>query len=284
MKSTLLTFVALLFIFTITAQNLENSTLWKISGNNLEKPSYLFGTIHLTCNASFDEDAKKALDETTQIVLEIDMDDPALQQKMMGDMFMKEGKTINDFLSEEDYKIIDTFFLENLGISLKNMQNLKPFFLSTMLYPKMLDCPIQSYELELVKIAKTQEEEILGLETIEDQLLVFDTIPYQDQINDLLRTAKDKLKYDKENFSKMLKLYDDEDISKLLKMIIEDENYSFGKYQDVFLNNRNKNWISKIKSYSKDKPTFFAVGAGHLAGEEGVINLLRKAGFTVTAL
>lgn len=284
MKSILLTLATFLSIFSITAQDLEKSTLWKISGNTLEKPSYLFGTIHLTCNASFDEDVKKALDDTTQIVLEIDMDDPGLQQKMMGNMFMKNGKTLNDFVSEEDYKTLETFFLEYLGMPLKNMLNIKPFFLSTMLYPKMLDCPIQSYELELVKIAKTQDEDIKGLETIEDQLKVFDTIPYQDQINDLLKTAKDKLKYDKENFAKMLELYSDEDISELLKMVVEDKNNSFGKYHDVFLNNRNKNWISKIKSLATDQPTFFAVGAGHLAGEEGVINLLRKAGFTVTAL
>ncbi|MFS4483290.1 TraB/GumN family protein [Hyunsoonleella sp. 2307UL5-6] len=284
MKSILLTLATFLSIFSITAQDLEKSTLWKISGNTLEKPSYLFGTIHLTCNASFDEDVKKALDDTTQIVLEIDMDDPGLQQKMMGNMFMKNGKTLNDFVSEEDYKTLETFFLEYLGMPLKTMLNIKPFFLSTMLYPKMLDCPIQSYELELVKIAKTQDEDIKGLETIEDQLKVFDTIPYQDQINDLLKTAKDKLKYDKENFAKMLELYSDEDISELLKMVVEDKNNSFGKYQDVFLNNRNKNWISKIKSLATDQPTFFAVGAGHLAGEEGVINLLRKAGFTITAI
>lgn len=284
MKSILLALAAFFSICTTTAQNLENSTLWKISGNSLEKPSYLFGTIHLTCNASFDEDVKNALDETKQVVLEIDMDDPALQQKMMGGMFMKEGKTIKDFVSVEDYNTLEAFFSEYLGMPLKNMQNIKPFFLSTMLYPKMLDCPIQSYEVELVKIAKTQEEEVKGLETVEDQLKVFDTIPYQDQINDLVKTVKDKLEYDKANFAKMLKVYNDEDISELLKMVIEDKNYSYGKHQDVFLNNRNKNWISKIKAYAIEKPTFFAVGAGHLAGDEGVINLLRNSGFTVTAL
>jgi len=284
MKYKLFLSLALFTFLTINAQQLENTTLWKITGNGLEKPSYLFGTIHLTCDASFDDAINIALDETTQIVLEIDMDDPALQQKMMGDMFMKDGKTLKDFISEEDYTMLDVFFKKHVGMSIENMQNMKPFFLSTMLYPKMLDCPMQSYELELVKIAKQQQEEVKGLETIEDQLEVFDKIPYEEQIKDLLKTAKDDLKYDKANFAKMLEVYGDEDISKLLKMIVEDKNYSFGKYQDIFLNQRNKNWISKIESYSKDQSTFFAVGAGHLAGEEGVINLLRASGFTVTAL
>ena len=284
MKYKLFLSLALFTFLTISAQQLENTTLWKITGNGLEKPSYLFGTIHLTCDASFDGAINTALDETTQIVLEIDMDDPALQQKMMGDMFMKDGKTLKDFISEEDYTMLDAFFKKHVGMSIENMQNMKPFFLSTMLYPKMLDCPMQSYELELVKIAKQQQEEVKGLETIEDQLEVFDKIPYEEQIKDLLKTAKDDLKYDKANFTKMLEVYGDEDISKLLKMIVEDKNYSFGEYQDIFLNQRNKNWISKIESYSKDQSTFFAVGAGHLAGEEGVINLLRASGFTLTAL
>lgn len=268
----------------LNAQQLKNSTLWQISGNGLEKPSYLFGTIHLTCNASFDDDVKQALDNTSQIVLEIDMDDPALQQKMMGDMMMKGGKTIKEFITDEEYKILDTFFTETLGMSIKMMQNIKPFFLSTMLYPKMLDCPMQSYELELVKIAQQQDEEVKGLETVEEQLHVFDTIPYEEQLNDLLKTVKDNLAYDKGNFKKMLEVYESEDITQLLKMIVEDKNYSFAKYQDIFLYNRNKNWISKITTYAKETPTFFAVGAGHLAGEEGVIQLLRQSGFTVSAM
>ncbi|MGC6429443.1 MAG: TraB/GumN family protein [Jejuia sp.] len=279
-----LSLLAIISVLTINAQELENSTLWKITGKGLEQPSYLFGTIHMTCDASLDEDVKKALDDTSQVVLEIDMDDPALQQKMMGNMMMKDGKSLKDFVSKEDFKILDTFFTENLGMSIGIMQNMKPFFLATMLYPKMLDCPMQSFELELVKMAKAQKEEVKGLETVEDQLNVFDTIPYADQIEDLLKTVKDNLKYDKENFAKMQKIYDAEDISKLFKMIVEDEHYSFGEYQDVLLNNRNKNWISKIKAFASEEATFFAVGAGHLAGEQGVITLLRKAGFKVVAI
>lgn len=73
--------VAFISIFTSNAQQLENSTLWKISGNGLEKPSYLFGTIHITCDATLNDNVKKALDETSQVVLEIDIDDPTMQSK-----------------------------------------------------------------------------------------------------------------------------------------------------------------------------------------------------------
>jgi hypothetical protein len=273
-----------LSVFSITAQELENSTLWKIEGNGLENPSYLFGTIHITCDATLEGDVKKALDETTQIVMELDMDDPNIQMKMMKGMYLKDGKTLKDFVSEEEYKTIDSLFINNMGMSVKMMENVKPFFLSSMFYPKMLDCPMQSFELELTKIAKEQEEEIYGLETIEEQIKVFDDIPLEDQYADLIRMAENNLKDDKDIFAKMLKVYKEENITALLDMMDDDKNKTVSNHQDKLLNERNENWISKIGKYAKDQPTFFGVGAGHLAGDNGVINLLRDAGYTVTAI
>ncbi|WP_347922071.1 TraB/GumN family protein [Pontimicrobium sp. SW4] len=272
---------AFLYTLTINAQQLENSTLWKISGNGLEKPSYLFGTIHITCDATLDDDVKKALDETTQLVLELDMDDPTMQTKLMKGMYMKDGKTLKDYVSVEEYAAIDSLFTNQAGMSISMMQNIKPFFLTSMLYPKMIDCPMQSYEIELMKVAKEQNEEVNGLETIEDQLQVFDTIPYEDQVIDLIRMAKDNLAYDKATFSKLLDIYEKEDISAMLEMIDDDKNQTIAKHQDVLLKNRNNNWIPRIEEYSKEQSTFFGVGAGHLAGENGVIMLLRKAGYTI---
>ena len=276
--------VACLSLLTIQAQKLENSTLWEISGNGLEKPSYLFGTIHITCDATLSDDVKKALDETSQVVLEIDMDDPTMQTKMMSGMYMKDGKTLKDYVSEEDFRIIDSLFIKNIGMSVKMIQNIKPFFLSSMLYPKMMDCPMQSFEAELLKVAQTQKEEVNALETIEDQMLVFDEIPYEEQIADLLKMAKDNLEESKANFAKMLTVYKEENITEMLNMMDDDIESTFAKYQDKLLVNRNKNWISKITEYSKKQPTFFGVGAGHLAGETGVIMLLKKAGYTVKAI
>lgn len=280
--ATLFTFF--ISILSINAQELENSTLWKIDGNGLEKPSYVFGTIHLTCDATIEADVQKALDETSQVVLEIDMDDPTMLSKMMSGMHMKDHKTISDLVSEKDFAIIDSLLKKEAGMSLKIVQTMKPFFIISMLYPKMLDCPMQSFEQELIKIAKAQDEEILGLETVESQIQVFEDIPYEDQVLDLIRTAKDNLAYDKISFTKMLALYKNEDINGILAMMDDENNASVAKHQDKLLHQRNKNWISKIEEYAKDQPTFFGVGAGHLAGELGVINLLRNAGYKVTAV
>ena len=275
---------AFLSITAINAQQLENSTLWKISGNGLEKPSYLFGTIHITCDASLDEDIKKALDETTQLVLELDMDDPTLQAKMMGGMYMKDGKTLKDFVSDEEFTAIDSLFTNQAGMSINMIQNIKPFFLASMLYPKMMDCPMESFELELMKVTKEQNEEVFGLETIEEQLQVFETIPYEDQVADLIRMAKDNLEYDKATFADLLDVYKSENITAMLDMMDDETNQTTAKHQDILLKNRNIKWISKIEEFTKQQSTFFGVGAGHLAGEYGVIKLLRKAGFTVSAV
>lgn len=269
---------------SLLAQKLENSTLWKIEGSGLNKASYLFGTIHITCDATLENDVIKALDETKQIVLEIDMDDPDMQDKMMKGMYMKDGKTLKSIVNDEDYQAIDSLFTSKMGISVKMIENVKPFFLTSMLYPKFIDCPMESFEAELMKVAKEQNEEIFGLETIDDQINVFEVIPYEDQVKDLVRTAKDNMAYDKANFAKLLSIYKDENITDILNIMNDDNYSSVAEYQDELLDNRNINWIPKIKEYAEKQATFFGVGAGHLAGENGVINLLRQAGYTVRAV
>lgn len=265
------------------SQQLENATLWKITGKDLTKPSYLFGTIHITCDATLSEDVIEALDKTTQVVLEIDMDDPALQSKMMSKVFMKEGKTLKDFVNDEEYAMIDSLLIKNVGMSVKMLERMKPFFIGTSYLTKLIDCPMESFEAELVKVAKSQNEEVKGLETIEDQLQVFDDIPYEDQIKDLINSAKDNLASDKDKIKVLLEIYKSQNITKMFNVMLEDNSAS-AKHMDKLLDNRNTNWIPKIGLFAKEQPTFFGVGAGHLAGKKGVINLLRKEGYTVTAI
>ncbi len=263
------------------AQNNEKSLLWKISGNGLSQPSYLFGTIHITCDATLPEKVKVAMDKTDQLCLELDMDDTTLQTQMMGGMMMKNGVTMESLASKEDFKIVDEFLTKNLGFSAKMLNTLKPFMVSAMLYPKMMDCPMQSVESELMKIATTKKEETIGLETVAEQLDVFDAIPYQEQMDELIKTAKSDLNRDKKELQEMLDLYKTEDVAALIDFTKKSENVMVSKYDDQLLNNRNKNWIDRITKIAQEKPTFFGVGAAHLGGEMGVIYLLRKNGFKV---
>ena len=152
---------------------------------------------------------------------------------------------------------------------------------SAMLYPKMISCEMQSVEGELMKIAKEQKEETIGLETVTEQLNVFDAIPYQDQMNELVKTAKSDLDKDRNELNKMLELYKTEDVEAMYTFTQQSENVLTSKFDEELLNSRNQNWIARISKIADNKATFFGVGAAHLGGEKGVINLLRKYGFTV---
>jgi uncharacterized protein YbaP (TraB family) len=169
-------------------------------------------------------------------------------------------------------------------MSINMLQTVKPMMLNSMLIPKLMDCPIQSFEAELVKVAKEQKEEIKGLETIEYQLKMFDLIPYEDQAKELAKSAKDNLAKSKADLAKLVELYNQEKITGMLALMNEDQDNVMIKYQDQMFDTRNKNWIPEISKYAKEKSTFFGVGAGHLPGENGVINLLRKEGYTVKAV
>lgn len=283
MRYVLLLFTLFISLFS-NAQELEKSLLWKISGNGLNKPSYLFGTIHLTCDTSLDANTLNALEATEQLYLELDMDDKSIQMQMMKLMMMKDGAKLSTLLSPEDFKILDEFMKKNLNMSVKLFDSFKPFMISSMLFPKMLDCKSQSVESELMKITKEQNEEIFGLEKAEDQMKVFDEISYQDQADELLKTVKDNLEKDKKEFQEMITIYQNKDIEGMLKMMSDSDNKITSENQEILLNDRNKNWIPIMVKIMKDKPTFFGVGAGHLAGEEGVIKLLRKKGYKVEAV
>jgi len=116
---------------------------------------------------------------------------------MMQGVAMKDAKTIKELTTEVEYKLLNDFIQEQTGIPLTILNTFKPFFIHAMLYPKLHDCLSQSIEAELMKIAASQNEEILGLDTVQEQLNVFDEIPYKDQLKDLLNSAKDNMKKDK---------------------------------------------------------------------------------------
>lgn len=272
------------FSYFANAQKLENSLLWKISGNGIEKPSYLYGTMHAVCETNIDADVMQAFDETNQLYLEIDLDDPNLQAKMMGGVMMKDGVTISSLITEEESKIVDNFLKENIGLSLKMIDTFKPLMLTSMYLPKLLDCPMKAVDMELMKIATAQNKELLGLETIEDQLSVFDKIPYKTQVDEIVKTAKKNMADEKKEMNKMLAVYKSENIEEMLTLTQGSENKMFSDFSEDLLTKRNQNWIPIIEKTAKENPTLFAVGAAHLAGKDGVIKLLRKKGFIVEAV
>jgi hypothetical protein len=240
--------------------------------------------MHITCDATLNAATLKALDATKQVYLEMDMDDPNLQTEMMGGIMMKDGKTMSSMLSEDDFKLLDKVLTEKVGTSATMFNSVKPIMISTMMIPSLIECPPQSIEGEIVKIAGVQKEEVLGLETIQDQLAMFDAVPYQTQVEDLMRSVRDGFAADKKEILKMMEVYKSADLNAMLKMMDDSPNKLSSEFQEVLLTSRNKKWIPKIEEVAKAQPTFFGVGAAHLGGENGVIALLKKKGYKVEAV
>ena len=263
----------------------SNSLLWQVSGKDLKKPSYIFGTFHLLCkdDIKFSEQLKNSVAFADEIYMEMDMDDPSTMLSGLLYMNMKGGKKLKDLYTADEYQKVESYFRDSVGMPMMMLQSIKPYFLVAMLYPKMMNCKNASgIEEELMKMAKENKKEIKGLETIQFQASVFDSIPYEWQAKELLKNI-DSFSLYKHEFDTMLLQYKNQQLSAMEKLISKSE-FGGEKYDDILLNNRNKNWVAQLKNIMNKESVFVAVGAGHLVGEKGLLNLLKKEGYKVEPL
>ncbi len=260
----------------------DNTLLWEVSGNGLPTASYLFGTFHLLCkdDIRFSDALKRSVSNASVLYMELDMDDPAMLLGGLSMMSMKNGKKLKDLFTEEEYKRVELFFKDSLKSSLGFFQGMKPMMLTSLVYPKLMPCEtVTSVEDQLVKLAKESKKEVRGLETLAFQSSVFDSIPYKEQADELLKTI-DSLAKSKLLFDSMARAYKNQDMT-ALEHILTDDDFGMDENQDILLDKRNKNWVDQLKTIMHKEPVFVAVGAGHLPGKNGVIALLRKEGYTV---
>jgi uncharacterized protein len=266
----------------LKTNNNDNTLLWEITGKKLAAPSYLFGTFHLICkdDIPFGGQLKIAVQSVKEIYMELDMDDPAT---LMGGLFlmnMRGDTSLKSLYTEAEYKKVEAFFKDSLRTPLTMFQKMKPFFAMSMVYPKMLPCKTMSgVEQELMKLAKENKKEIQGLETMAFQAAVFDSIPYAQQAKELLKTI-DSLAAYKKYFATMARVYKKQELKEIQNLFTKSE-FGMEENQDILLDKRNKNWVKQLNVIMKKEPVFIAVGAGHLVGEMGLIELLRKEGYTL---
>ncbi len=269
---------------------LEKSLLWEISGKNISQPSYLFGTIHIIDADRYflPKGTLEAIDNTDIMVFEIDLADMEDMDQIMGLLMsaMMEGNvTIKDLVSEEDYAMISKHF-SDMGLPFMMLERIKPMFLSMMGgdidMGSLQSGEMTSYELKFGEMAKSKGMETAGLETMEFQMSLFDSIPYDDQAVMLVESIKSG-GGESDLMEKMMDTYTTQDVDALAEFITSESGDVAG-FEDNLITKRNHAWIPQIKKLSGDRPAFYAVGAGHLGGKEGVIRLLRQEGYTVQAI
>ncbi|MBP3757839.1 MAG: TraB/GumN family protein [Prevotella sp.] len=287
-----------LFVAALSAQA---QLLYKISGKDLKAPSYIVGTYHLAEVAFVDSipGIRQALADCQQVYGELDMSsmaNPENIMKMQQAMMLPEGKTLDKLLSADEMSRLNAYMNSLLGMDMTNpmvaqqMGRLTPQALSTqfslLTYMKKhagFD-PQNPFDGYFQKVAQEQGKGIGGLETLDLQIKVLFHSMSLERQKQLLMCLVDNQEF-------MDKLADDvirAFYSQNLEGLKEAMDRKMGNACDntpeedaALIGNRNADWLTKMPAIMAAHPTFFAVGAGHLPGEKGVLNLLRQAGYTV---
>lgn len=280
MKKVICFVVTFLFVQLGMAQE-EKTLLWRVSGNGLASPSYIFGTIHLICPADYvwTDKMQKALESCNKVCFEMDMDDPATMSAATEGFMADKGKKMKDYFKPADYTALKKFMHDSMGVDIVLFQGMKPIALESIISMKSVPCnDAISYEEKIMGKAKEEHKEVLGLEAASEQISALDSTPPDSVAAEIMELVSNFTKSRLE-FSEMVNAYKVQDLKLLYKKIAAAE--GMGNNIGVLLNDRNKRWIPRMKQKMAGNAVFFAVGAGHLAGDKGVLSLLKQAGFTV---
>jgi uncharacterized protein YbaP (TraB family) len=271
--------VAILATGLLGAQSLENTMLWRLERANMPH-AYLFGTIHVLPQNEFKMPQKvvDALKDSKKLVMELDFSNPRMQEEMMEGSLMSDGSTLDAYFSPHEFDQLGAVLKATSGIPIEMVKSYKPFVLSTMLIGRFIDGPPASFELSLLQMAAKEGLTVGGLETIAEQLAIFDRIPYQKQADDL-RDLLNNEEQRRSLYASMVAMYRKESPDELLSVLMRE--IPDAEEQNALVFDRNALWIDRIHQLTAEDPVFIAVGAGHLAGPRGLISLLGRSGFEV---
>lgn len=284
---------AVLFICVALSANAQ--LLWKVSGNGLTAPSYVMGTHHLAPFSIMDSIAglRQAMRETQQVYGELKMSElesPATMQLMQKSMMIDSDTTLTTLFSPEDFATVNKFCKENMMTDLTMAPKLKPAFLLNnvvvMAYVKHVGKfnPQEQLDTFFQSQASKNGKKVDGLETPEFQFnLLFNGASLQRQAQ-LLMCTINNIDSEVETLKKLTDAYMRQDLSTMLEISEKRKGNQCDPLpgeEDAMIFNRNKAWAEKLPAIMKAAPTFVAVGALHLPGEKGLLNSLKKQGYTV---
>ncbi|MFD2823777.1 TraB/GumN family protein [Lacinutrix iliipiscaria] len=270
-----------LLSFSTNAQDTSKyQLLWKIEGLNSKKPSYLFGTMHLDDSRAFNfSDAVfPAMKSSEKFALEVQPDSLILQ--MASQKFETKAHLVfKELMSEEEYKQLEDRFFEVNGFTLEESDIDDPDALLAMFEPdeEKDDDKARFVDLHLLAHAKTMQKQIIGLENIDNQMNHFAKLSKDEKRETLLEIVEYDIDTYKSQMEDMINIYITGDINAIDAFLILHDGY------DDELARRNKEMSHSINhEIENGSSVFSAVGAAHLPGEFGIINLLKKKGYQVT--
>lgn len=268
----------------------EKALLWKVSGNGLQEPSYLFGTYHLLGEKFLAEvpETEQPFAKAKGVVVELVLDSSKLMNVMMSKGIMHDKK-ISTLLSPEDFQRVDSTMQALSGYSLKMFDMFKPAqasMLITLFQAQTLNAELlKKYDgapldVHIASSAKKAGKTVTALETMEQQFdMLYNHFTVEEQAKQLVE-AVDQIDFTAKTAVEMTELYLQKDLDGLTRMM-ESMPEDLTGNMDYMLKDRNVNWVKTLPALMKSGSQFIAVGAGHLSGPYGLIELLRKEGYTV---
>lgn len=285
-------------IFNASAQEADKYTgalLWKVSGNGLSQPSYILGTHHLAHVDFVDSIAglNDVMNSAEQIVGELLLaDQVAMQARLQQASMMQPGETYRDMLSEQDFQALDNGMKTMVGVGMNQLGQLKPGMLSMLytvalyskLHPEFNPMLHEAIDAYVQRLGSESGKEIFGLETEDDQIyILFDAEPLKDQAEALVCTVKNSDMV-KEQLEKLNEYYRSGNLKGMYDLSFNSPNdpCKISPLQkSIVLESRNNKWLEKLPRMMGEKPTLIAVGALHLAGQEGLLYQLAEKGYNI---
>ena len=293
--------ILLLIALTAVTLGAPAQLLFEISGHGLTAPSYIVGTYHLAPVSFVDSipGIRQAMADTQQTYGELMMDEmftPDSIAFMQQAMMLPDGMTLDKLLTADEMSRLNAYMKQLLGMDMTNpllaqqMGKLTPIALHTSLmllnYMKktgQIDAQ-NSFDNYFQKEAHAQGKGVGGLETMAFQVETLYKGQSLERQKELLMCEIDNAAFMEEMADGVIRAFYAQDIEAIKEAMDKKLNNSCDsspEEEDMLINNRNADWLTKMPALMAQKPTLFAVGAGHLPGEKGVLNLLRQAGYTV---
>lgn len=281
-RNSMKSFLITLFVFlTGFVFGQDNSLLYQIKGKD-KKVSYLFGTIHMIPDSAYYFPAKldKIVSKSDEVILEVsDLN----SQKLSADLITLNSGSCFDIFTPAQKDSVLQWGANLLGITPeqfeKGFEKRKPFILMQISLQKVITGKTRMIDMEIENKAKQNKIPVSGLETMEFQLAIFDKMPASEIAEAVMSAVRNPGKAET-GYRKMVELYVRQNVDTLADYILNSD--QMGQSSEELLDKRNLNWIPKMEELMKTKSCFFAVGAGHLGGPNGVIQLLRQKGYEVT--
>jgi uncharacterized protein len=291
MKKTLCVLILVLVASFVKAQN--NSLLWTVVKLGSTDTSYLFGSIHISDARVFNVNKhfNRVFDKSQTVALELHFDS-INPFTLLNHVMMEKGLTLQKIMTEEKYAVVKSYFEDSLKSPMQFVERFQPIYTSTIIQTQDSE-PGKSLDETIFNSAKEQNKHVVGLEKAEEQMSAFSAFPYDVQAEMLYQAVLDLMTSAKSenDFEKLIRLYINQDLEGIASYINKfdyDENPIIKPYSKVFqdklLNERNHRMVERGIPLLHAQSTLMVVGAAHLPGEQGLIELFKKEGYDVKPL